>query len=75
MSSAESHQKCRGFPESCVNNLPWLWDSKIHAFLQGTEILLIRCNRAADIHGHTQVSFGLLYRLYESNMVTLCLNF
>lgn len=65
----KSHQERRGFPELCINSLSWLWPSKIHAFLQRTEILLIRCNRAADIHRNAQVSFRLLYIPYKSKQV------
>lgn len=68
-SSAQSHQEYRGLPETCVNSSPWLWPSKIHAFLQGTEILLIRRNRAADVHRNAQVSLWLLYGLCESDKV------
>lgn len=60
--SVESHQEYRRFPESCVNTSPWLW-AKIHAFLQGTEVFLIRCNRTTDIHRYAQVYLWLLYGL------------
>lgn len=69
-----SHQECRGAPESSVNTLPGLWTSKIQAFLQRAEILLVRRDWAADVHRHAQASFYFLHGLCNINSFYLVLD-
>lgn len=69
-----SYQECRRLPEPCVNISLWFWSTKIQTFLQRTEILLIRCDWATDIHGYIQVCVWLLHTLCGSNKTRYLFN-